>query len=281
VPNVNTAKSDFDPSISPDGLTLYMASNRTGSWYIYAASRATPYGTFGTPVLLRALMSSATDAGPCVRRDELEIFFYSKRTGGTGDNDIWRATRSTRASSFSAPVNVKELNTTAKDSEPSVTGDGLAIYFTSERTGGKGGADIWTASRPSTSKPFGTAKPVTELNSAADERGPHISADGLAIVWSSARSGGAGGTDLYFASRSARSAPFSNGYRITTVSSKSADVTPSLSAHKDQLFFCSNRGTSSSNYEIYSARLSGLASDGIAGPGKTSSLLFSLPASSG
>lgn len=262
LPNVSSTGSDFGPALSPDGLTLYFASNRASGFELFQATRSGPYGTFSAATQITELGSSSTEAGPSIRGDNLEIFFYSNRAGGTGSLDLWRATRATPTGTFSTPVEVTELNTTGSDSGPSITADGLTIFFATSRTGGMGGNDIWTSTRPTLAAPFATPTPVTELNSTTNDGDPQISADGLTIVFESTRPGGMGGSDVWFASRVSPSMPFSAPVNLSTNSTTSDDA-PSLSSSGDELFFCSTRTGGPGSFDLYVARFTGLTANGI------------------
>jgi Tol biopolymer transport system component len=280
--NLNTTASEFDPSPSFDGLSLYFSSSRTGNFEIFRATRATPYSLFGVPTQLTELTSTGTEAGPCVRIDDLEILFYSSRAGGGGGGlDIWRATRASTAVPFSPPTPVTELNTTGSDAAPSLTADGLRVYFTSTRAGGAGGQDIWTATRPDWVSPFGTPTPVTELNTAGVEREGHISADGLRIYFTSDRPGGSGSTDTWMASRLDLASPFGNIVNLAVLNSSFVDVAPGIATFDDEIFFLSGRTGGPGSNDIYSSRFTGLTGVGIATSGAGVSLRFSDPSSPG
>lgn len=57
---------------------------------------------------------------------------------------------------FSGPTLVPAINDGLSTYGARLTADELTIYFSSERTGGLGRVDIWTAKRPSTGVAFGT-----------------------------------------------------------------------------------------------------------------------------
>jgi hypothetical protein len=57
---------------------------------------------------------------------------------------------------------VTSLNTGVIDSQAELSPDGLTVYFTSNRAGT--GLNVFTASRPNTSKPFGAAAALASLN---------------------------------------------------------------------------------------------------------------------
>jgi hypothetical protein len=83
-----------------------------------------------------------------VRRDGLEIFFFSNRPGTLGGTDIYAATRNNARSSWGAPENLgPHVNTPAAESRPSLSWDGTVLYFGSTRPGGDGDADTYVSYR--------------------------------------------------------------------------------------------------------------------------------------
>jgi hypothetical protein len=175
-------------------------------------------------------------------------------------------------------VQVTELNTATDEWSPSLTLDGLRIYFCSDRAGGLGSYDLWTAARPSWGAPFGTATPITELNSAATDRDPRISPDGLTIFFASQRAS-AGGSDLYMASRLDLASPFGNVTSITALNTTVPDFTPGFALYHDELFFCSQRPGGLGVNDLWTARFTGLLGVGVASAGSPQNLRFSDPSS--
>ncbi len=55
------------------------------------------------PVKITDLSTTFAEDDPALTGDELEIYFDSDRPGGTGGDDIWRATRTTRTSAWARP----------------------------------------------------------------------------------------------------------------------------------------------------------------------------------
>jgi len=80
--------------------------------------------------------------------------------------------------------------------------DGLEIFFDSNRPGGVGGLDIWTATRASTSDPWSTpTNPGSNVNSAANDLRASLSWDATTLYFGSTRAGGEGSQDLYVTTR--------------------------------------------------------------------------------
>ena len=267
----SSAVSDFDPCPTFDGLKLYIAVQVASNFEIFAATRTAPYAQFGAATQIMELASTGVDAGPCVRIDDCEIFFYSGRPGGVGSSDIWRATRPAPVLPWGAPTNVMELNTTGSDSSPSLTADGLRICF-------QRGGTFYIATRPNWTTPFSTPTPISELV-LTGEREPHISADGLAIYFSSTRAGGAGGTDTWMARRLDLNSPFTNITNLAPLNLNTADVSPSIALFGDEIFFCSSRTGGPGSYDIYTSRFTGLVANGVASMTTSQSLRFSDPGS--
>ena len=127
------------------GPVLYFSSTRSGSGDIYRSE--SHGGAFGPAELIEELSSATVDGQPNLRRDGLEIFFFSDRPGSLG-NDIYAATRSSTADAWSTPVNLgSAVNSAASETRPSLSWDGTTLYFGSNRPGGDGGADHYVTTR--------------------------------------------------------------------------------------------------------------------------------------
>ena len=202
VPGLDSPYRDRGPSISADGLTIYFWSDRDGGqgeWDIWMSTRPTAADSWGAPINLEAPINSpASDCTPHISADGLSLYFHSWR-GGNGD--IYVAEWASTSALFGEPVNLGSgVNSSANDYSPSVSPDGLTLYFHSSRSGGPGGPDLYMATRNSTSEPFGAAQIVPNVNSPVVDWYPSISSDGLTLFL-------AGGSDyadseLWVATRS-------------------------------------------------------------------------------
>jgi Tol biopolymer transport system component len=150
VNDTTTNVIDADPWISGDGLTMYLASTRNGTYDIFRTTRASTTATFDTPTAVAELNGGSIEDAPVVSADGLEIFFASNRAANSnGRNDIWHATRASTADGFGMATEVTELSGTATEDFPTwISPDRCMLLFTSDRTGGNGSYDIWVATRP-------------------------------------------------------------------------------------------------------------------------------------
>jgi Tol biopolymer transport system component len=202
-PTINTSSLDGCTIISPDGLTLYFASNRPGGyggWDIYATTRASMADPWSTPTNLGPpFNSSASDSGISVTADGLTAFFDSNRPDGFGNSDIYMSTRTTPDDTWGDPVNLGPLvNSSSVDGFALVSPDGLSLYFQSNRPGGYGAFDVWVTTRPTTDDEWGA--PVNlgpVINTSAFDGAATISADCSTLYFMSGRPGGFGQHDLW------------------------------------------------------------------------------------
>ena len=91
---------------------------------------------------------------------------------------------------------------------PRLTPDELTIFFHAYNIpGGKGGYDIWMATRPDKTSPFGNVKNLGEINTSSTESSGFPSPDGLTLYFTSDRNGK---FQLFKATRESFDAPFGN-----------------------------------------------------------------------
>jgi Tol biopolymer transport system component len=194
-PNVNSSTTDNEPDISADGLELYFSSGGD----IWVATRTTTQEDWGPRVKLGPTVNSlGGNYGPSISADGLELFFTSGRPGGYGDSDLWVTTRETTQDEWGEPVNLgSEINTSVQDQSPSISADGLMLFF-DRGPDGSSDWDLWVTKRATKSDPWG--EPVNlgpAVNSSSWECAPSISVDGSTLVFWSSRPGGSGSSDLW------------------------------------------------------------------------------------
>jgi hypothetical protein len=259
-PPVNSASSEHNPSISADGLSLYFNSNRPGgygSYDLWVTTRLTVPDSWGEPVNLGALVNSgAEDVGPSISADALELYFHSNRPGGYGNRDLWVTTRTTTGDPWSTPVNLgPTVNSSGMDRGPSISADGLSLFFWSQRSGGYGGQDILVTTRETTDDDWGVPVNLGPIvNSSINEYNPDISADGLWLFFASERPGGYGKPDILVTTRASVSDPWGPPVNLgPTVNSSSNDVASNISPDGSTLYFSSSRPDGLGQGDIYQA----------------------------
>ncbi len=151
--HVNTPYNEYGPAITPDGRTLYFASNRPRE----GDTDPTPAG-----------------AWPATIREE-----FHRRT-----YDLYAA--SVTAAGIGQPTPVDELNTPHNEGAPAVSPGGDFLYFASDRPGGAGGYDLYRSRR--TNGTHARAENLgPAINTAANELDPTLAWGGFALYFSSDR----------------------------------------------------------------------------------------------
>ncbi len=250
-PDLNTASNDGCPILSPDGLALYMASNRPGGLGgqdIWVSYRRNPRQGWGPPVNLGAPVNSAADDFCPTPGRNGRLFMVSRRDEPNGDIYVTRQ----NGAAWAQPVNLgPSVNSAAQEWSPSHFIDDQGrdvLYFASTRTGGPGGQDIYHSVN------YGQAELAPgALNTPDDDARPNVSQDGREIVFDSTRPGTLGGPDLYTAARLTTSDPWPSAIHLAAQSSPAADTRASLSWDGSFLLFGSARAGGEGMADIYVA----------------------------
>jgi len=153
-PGVNSASNDAGASyFENDELgvpLLYYGSDRPVGLLVYDiyVSAQLPDGSWGAPELVTELSTSASDQRPSIRFDGLEMFFFSNRPGGVGQEDVWISTRDSTSDPWTTPVNLGAgVNSPQDDRQAYIASDRKTLFFASTRPGGFGAFDLYMTTR--------------------------------------------------------------------------------------------------------------------------------------
>ncbi|HUW20936.1 MAG TPA: LamG domain-containing protein [Sedimentisphaerales bacterium] len=177
----STGRHLLSPWVSPDNLRMYYHEEGP-TWKLKMSERASATDAWPQGADIGELCALGNVAGPSLTADESIIFFCSKNiAGGQGDFDIWTAVRPDRSSPFANVRNLTEINTGASEGAPSISTDGLTLYFDS---GPNGAIQLFKTTREALDQPFGLAEHLSFL----DTPGGHSAAPSMS----------SGGTILHF-----------------------------------------------------------------------------------
>jgi len=257
-PPVNSSADDGNFCISADGLELYFASTRQSvypDFDLYIMTRASITGEWSGPANLGpTINSTAYDATPCISPDGLELFFGSDRPGGSGKPDLWAIKRSARDALWGTPENLgPTVNSGQWEQAPTISSDGLTLYFESNR---QGQGDIWFTTRASMRDAWTSPKALgAPVNTTYNEWGPCLSRDGLVLFFTSDnRPGGMGDYDIWVTTRVTVDSPWSVPVNLGPgINSPAKELVPTLSPDDSVLYFASGRPGGYGGYDIYQA----------------------------
>ena len=240
--NINTQFPEYLPSLTADGEYLVYTARIGGQEDFFISRKKDGVWQKGKP--LNEINTDLNEGAQSISADgRLLVFTACNRKDGYGSCDIYyseiRDGRWTPPSNIGAPI-----NTRAWESQPSISSDGKALFFTSNRKGGKGGKDIWVSYRSSGGK-WGAPKNLGDpINSTGNDESPFIHADNQTLYFMSDGHPGMGKHDLFFARKKDEQSwftPKNLGYPINTEASEGAFI---LSLDGKTAYFASDR-----NYE--------------------------------
>ena len=152
---VNTAANEAGPFLIEEpgrGRVLYFSSFLNGNSDIYSSEWHG--GSFGPRELVPGVNSASDDGQPNLRRDALEIYFYSTRPGSHGLADIFVPTRASAHDPWGTPepLGLAVNSILGAQTRPFLSWDGTTLYFGSTapksvRPEAEGAADIYMTTR--------------------------------------------------------------------------------------------------------------------------------------
>lgn len=199
---VNTLQySEFAPTISADGNTLIFESDRSGRWRLYSSQQLRP-GVWSEPKDLEAINNKVEPGdflgGPCLSYDGTKLYFTSNMKGSVGGVDIWVSEKIDEQ--WQSPKNLgRTINSSGYDGFPSLSPDGKKLYFMREgsKNSPTGQRCCVLMEAEKRGNFFINPKPLPAPVNTGCEGYPRIMADGKTLIFSSYRTGGKGGYDLY------------------------------------------------------------------------------------
>lgn len=139
-------------AVSPDGNTLFFASNREGGYGgldLYMV-KMNDKGFWGKPTNLGAVINTPEDdEGPFMDFDGITLYFSSRAHKGMGGYDIFKTYYDSTRAEWTEPINMGyPINTANDDIYFVLSGDGSHGYYASAKEDGVGEKDIYMISMP-------------------------------------------------------------------------------------------------------------------------------------
>ena len=146
-PKINSGGEEIAASITPDGKTLFFASQRKGGFGgtdIYVCKK-TDSGKWSEPLNAGADINTIYDEDfPNCSPDGKTLYFSSKGHTSMGGYDIFKSTMDEDFHLFSKPKNIGfPINTTDDDMNFRISKNGKFGYIAATKPGGQGDFDIY------------------------------------------------------------------------------------------------------------------------------------------
>jgi hypothetical protein len=265
---VNSPFDDTHAGISPDGLSLFITSTRSGGPFrgenLWVSRRASLDAPWGLPEVIPPPLNNATGitGAPNLTPDGHRMFFHSGRSpicGGKGifdaSGDLWVSHRKDKHDNFGweAPVNLGcepngpnflvEENCAPTWFEDEETGMTTLYFCALNRPEGLGDYDIF-ASALRADGSFGPGVLVRELSSPQRDTRTAIRRDGLEFFVTSNRPGGRlAGLHIWVSTRATTRDPWSTPVQLASQVNVAGarDAAPTLSLDGTTMYFSSTR----------------------------------------
>jgi outer membrane protein OmpA-like peptidoglycan-associated protein/Tol biopolymer transport system component len=225
---INSEYPDHSPVISADESVIIFTSRREGStggliaddhFYfedIYIYDKAKGFKT--KPVQIDTAINTVEHEASCgLSIDAQELFIYKSTTHDQGD--IYYSNFDGK--NWSVPEKLNEsVNTTGRESHASISADGNSLYFTSNRSEGLGGMDLYVAEKQVDGSWGNVRNLGAPINTELDEEGPYFHPDGKTLYFSSQGHKSMGGFDVFTSTLNADSTwstPVNLGFPLNTV----------------------------------------------------------------
>ena len=256
---INTENEEYVPVITADESEIFFTSRRPitigggtdpniGDFYedIYYSKKENGNWTnavnLGNPV-----NSEFHDATVGLSLDGQKLFLY--RDNKKGDGNIYVSEK--KGDNWTDPVELPEpINSKYQETSACYSFDGNTIYFVSDRPDGKGGKDIYKATKDDKGV-WGNAENLgISINTPDDEDAVFLHPDGKTLYFSSKAHGSMGGFDVYKSvyEKGKWSKPQNLGFPVNT---SDDDVCFVITASGDYGYYTSIRPDGKGKRDIY------------------------------
>jgi hypothetical protein len=213
--------AERSPSLTADELEIYLAID-DGTEHLFVAHRADAGQPWGAPEPVVELTSSLGEGSPRIDPEGLVLLFHRRRQGNLR-HDLHVSTRTDRSAPWGPPVPIDGLNSMRNEraAAPAWTLD--AVVFCSDRRANGGfGFDLFEAAVNFDTLVFDPPELLGELSGPGHECSPHLSPDGLTVVFEAVRAEFPT-VDLWTASRPERATSFGEPERLSDLSTDDFD----------------------------------------------------------
>ncbi|MDD5570522.1 MAG: hypothetical protein PHD97_05115 [Bacteroidales bacterium] len=195
--NANSEANDNFCSLSADGNVLFFSSDREGNQYdIYYCLKLVS-NEWSTPRKLESTVNSkANETYAWLVQNWKTLYFVSDRKDGFGGRDIY-ISKKLDDGTWGEAINLgSTINTIYDEKSPFAPEDGKNFYFSSKGHKSMGGFDIFYSKNENGkwTDPVNLGCPV---NTPYDDQYYNISNDGKTVLYSSAKKGLDGTTDVF------------------------------------------------------------------------------------
>ncbi|MEY4553203.1 MAG: hypothetical protein RL099_1531 [Bacteroidota bacterium] len=254
--SVNSTSSEYYPSVTVTDDALVFTRRTGNAREDFMLSGISSKDSFNKAAPLDGDINLEPRKGAItVSQDGDWLFFAADIAGaGIGGFDIYKSVYT--PTGWSIEENLGDsINTDFWESSPAISPDKRVLYFSSNRPGGYGGADLYVSYLKPNGRWTEAANMGPSINTAGDELAPFIHADNQTLYFTSDGLPGYGGSDLFVLKKLSNGkwgAPENMGYPINTIENEGSLA---VAADGYTAYYASDREDSRGGLDIYSFTL--------------------------
>jgi len=231
VMGVCTDKDEYLGSLSPDNKHFYYIRK---TWVqpkgqggmvpepyfaeLFTVSQTTQNGFDGGSIMDRPFNERFNNGAAAITADNKHMYFVVCDNNQVEYCDIWFT--EFKSGKWTVPMNMgSAINSQVWDSQPTISYDGKTLIFSSMRSGGEGGADLWMSTRNDKGQWTAPVNLGNVINTKEHELTPFIHSDSQTLYFASKGHRGLGGYDLFYSKKDSAGnwmKPKNLGYPINT-----------------------------------------------------------------
>ena len=254
--SINTAAPEYFPYFSiKDSVLFFMRKLNIRREDFYTSTLKT--NGFTKAKLLEDSINFADKKGSVSFLPDMQTLYFAADypEQGYGRYDIYKSVKA--GNHWTTAKNLgRNVNTDYWDSAPSISPDGKALYFSSNRPGGLGGIDLYIAFK---NEKGGWEEAINlgpQINTSGDEQTPFIHTDNNSLYFSSTGWPGYGGADFFVVHQKIDgnwTKPLNLGYPINTFDNEGSIA---VASNGVDAYIASDRSDSRGGLDIYKVTLS-------------------------
>lgn len=183
--SINTSDLEYFPSLTIDGKKLVFTKRINNKESFYESDRQNNMWGKAFPLIGKINSPDYNVGAQNISQDgEWLVFTGCNFPEGEGSCDLYLSYFTKNG--WSSPQNLgRNINTEFWESTPSLSPDKRDLYFSSNRTGGYGGKDIWVSHRNENGNWSIPENLGPDINTSGDESTPFIHADNQTLYFNS------------------------------------------------------------------------------------------------
>jgi Tol biopolymer transport system component len=224
---LNSTGDEEDVSLTADGLTMYFASDGSGTFELYRTSRASVAENFAAPTVV-------TEAAPLgaifgqISGNGLRFYFHDTE-------DIYVIERADELAAFGSKRKLDDISSSGFDANPAVAPGEMFASTTVILSYTDYAIDVFA--RDSIDAAWQPMPHSAALQSDVRDSATTLSGDGLTIIFHSDRASTDGTADLFVSTRTSTNEPFPAAVPIMELNTAGHETDPFLSADQRTLIF--------------------------------------------